>query len=497
MGAAIRTAMIFISGTVLLLTVWFAPHAAQAGDSDIEDGMIGWPGAEMSEALDYFIARRMKELDVPGVAVAIIANGKVVLEKGYGTADAKGHQPVTANTLFEAGALGLPIEAYGALLLVSEGKLLLDAPLSDNLKEPWLRDEEAGHEITLRNVLNHTSGLSDWVRLGSRSMSFEPGDRFAYSRIGYVYLAHVMAETAGMSFDRLMKERVFRPLGMSSSGYILPDGLVDEVARGHHALWVPVATIAGPAIAIFIVFGLVTFLIVRFGFHRLKLEPLDLLPAAGVALVATCLWLYLVQGGWALLFCLGYFMAWLGGAAAVVAMIQYLRLIFEQGRNDGVLLSRRGGRRWPVSPAVLVLVFLTSLFFMPRQVPSPVRDGGDFNAALSFRSSAHDLGLFVTGFSNAALLGPQWRARMMRERIDAGGAPGDRFSWGLGFGVRERRNHLTLWQESSNIGSRGLMVIDPARRAGVVVLTNADSGRILIQEIAGHVLGPEDRWRLP
>ncbi|MDP2148096.1 serine hydrolase [Parvibaculum sp.] len=486
----------FAAGLFFLLAVCFAPHGALAGVDDVEAGMVDWPHDEMTRALDYFIGKRMKELDVPGLALVIVSDGKIVFEKGYGIADTDGDQPVTENTLFEVGSLGMPIEAYGAMLLAGERKLFLDAPLSRALETPWLPGKKDSAAITLRHVLTHSSGLTDWVRLGLRGTRFEPGERFGYSGMGYVYLAHVMAAVEETPFDRLMRTRVFRPLGMSSSGYVVPDALVDSVARGHHALWVPIAVFALPLFGSFAIFALVTLLIVRFGFQRLRLEPADLLPALILAPLVTCASLYLFRGGWTLLFCAGYFLAWLAAVAGTAAMLQYFRFIFEQGRYDSVV-SRGASRRLPVSPVILGGVFAASLFFMPWQVPAPARDGDDFNPALSLRSSAHDLGLFISGFIDGAVIGPEWRARMVQERIEIGGRPNDVFGWGLGFGTRERPDSLTIWQESGYIGTAGLMVIDPARRAGVVVLANADSGARLTQEIAGHVLGPEEPWQLP
>ncbi|MBO6677331.1 serine hydrolase domain-containing protein [Parvibaculum sp.] len=486
-----RQYMAAFASLIVLLLCGLSATAAGAR----ENGMLDWPREEMRGALDYLIERRMEELGVPGVAIAIVADGEIVLEKGYGVADTDGDQPVTENTLFEAGGIGLPIEAYAALLLAKEKKLSLDAPLSQSLATPWLPDREASRKITLRHVLTHRSGLSDRVRLGSRSIGFEPGSEFSYSGMGYVYLAHVMSEVEGVSFDRLMRQRVFQPLGMSSSGYIIPEALVNEVARGHHALWVPILAFAGPMVAIFIVLAIATILVVRLGFHRLRLEPFDLVPAAAVAPIGAGLFVYYLQGGWALLFCLGYFLVWIVGVAVLAALLQYLRFIFDKGRHDGVI--SRGSHRAPLSPFSFGVVFLASLLFMTWQVPLPARDGHDFNAALSLRSSAHDLGLFVSAFIDGGLIGPSARARIVDERIEIGGDGRDVYGWGLGFGTRERPDGLTIWHSTANIGLRGLMVIDPARRSGVVVLTNADSGKVLMHEVAGHVLGPETPWQLP
>lgn len=485
---------LFTFGVMALLTAFcISPIRAEAFDAD--GGMLDWPREEMAAALDHFIAERMEELSVPGVAIAIVADGEIVFEKGYGIADADGDQPVTPNTMFEAGSIGLSLQAFTALQMVQQGKLTLDEPLSRMLAERWLPNRAASDAVTLRHVLTHRSGLSDHVRLGSRSVGFEPGSGYRHSGMGFVYLAHVMAEADGKPFDRLMRERLFQPLGMSSSGYVIPEALVDAVARGHDALWVPIAAFAVPLVAIFAGALIVTLLIVRLGFHRLKLKPFDLVPAAVLAPLGASLFLYYMQGGWALIFCLGYFIVWIAGVLLLTAAIQYGRFVLGQGWQDGMV--SRGMRREAFSPFSFVAVVLASLFFMSWQVPLPARDGDDFNAAMSLRSSAHDLARFAAGFINGDLIGVSARARMVDERIEVSGPIGDRAGTGLGFYTRERMDGLTIWQSSANIGLRGLMVIEPARRSAVVVLTNSDSGKVLMQEVAGHVLGVETPWQRP
>lgn len=470
--------------------------AVQAQAENTGGGMLDWPRDEMAVALDHFISKRMEALAVPGVAVAIVADGEIVFERGYGVADASGEQPVTGHTMFEVGGIGLSLQSFAAMQMVQAGKLALDEPLSRSLTERWIPNRAASDAITLRHVLMHRSGLSDRVRLGSRSVAFEPGSDYRAGGMGFIYLAHVMAEIEGKPFDRLMRERLFHPLGMSSSGYVIPEALVDEVARGHDALWVPITAFVGPMVAIFFGGFLVTLLIVRLGFHRLKLKPFDLVPAAFLAPVGASIFLYYMQGGWALLFCIGYFLVWIAGVLLLTAAIQYARFVLGQTSQDG-MISRNSMRREAFSPLSFAAVVVASLYFMSWQVPLPARDGGDFNAALSLRSSAHDLARFSAGFINGELIGVSARARMVDERIEVSGPIGDRAGTGLGFYTRERMDGLTIWQSSANVGLRGIIVIEPARRSAVVVLTNSDSGKVLMQEVAGHVLGVETPWRRP
>lgn len=489
---ALHRLRLVIAGVLLALTFFSLPAAAL---DDHSGGMLDWPQEEMVAALDDFIERRMEQLSVPGVAIAVVSDGRIVFEKGYGVADASGDQPVTANTLFEVSGIGFPLQAYAAMTMAAEGKLPLDEPLSRVLQSHWVPNKKASEAITLRHVLTHRSGLSNWVWIGSRSVSFKPGTDYRYSGMGYVYLAHAMAVVEKKPFDRLMRERLFQPLGMSSSGYVIPEALVGEVARGHDALWVPIMALAGPMVLIFVLLLAATMLFVRFVLQRLKLKPFDVVPAAVAAPLLAGLLIYYQQGGWSLLFSIGYFGVWIAVVLAVTAALQYARFVIGLGWQDGVVA--RGRRREPFSPFSFTVVVAFSLFFMSWQVPLPARDGDDFNAALSLRSSAHDLGLFVASFINGDLIGVNARARMVTERVDVATGQGEVIGAGLGFLTRERADGLTVWQPSDRVGMRGLLVIEPARRSGVVVLSNSDSGRILVHEVAGHLLGVETRWQIP
>ncbi|MDP1625548.1 MAG: serine hydrolase domain-containing protein [Parvibaculum sp.] len=458
--------------------------------------MIAWPEHEMERALDFLIERRMNDLDIRGAAVAVVVDGKLVFERGYGVGDIGGEVPVTEHTLFEAASLGKPIVAFGALLLARERKLALDAPVTESFDSPWLKDAHDRATVTPRHLLTHRSGLSNNLRFGSRSTGFEPGSQFSYSGVGYMYLAEVMAGIEETGFDRLMRERVFAPLGMHSSGYTVPEALVDRVARPHVPLWMPIVALVGPALCFLAILGFLTLLIVRFGFERLRVRPVELLPAVVLSpLLAGCL-VFLGFGFWVLIFSLGYLLVWLVALSAVAFSLQYLRVVLDQGRSDRVI-SRGRMRRHGLDPAMLGIAFVASLLFMFWQVPGPMRNGDDLNPASSLRSSAHDLGLFMAGFINGAVIGPEWRARMVSERVEIGTRGRSRVGWGLGFGTRETATSFTAWQWGSNVGSKSLMVIDPSRRAGVVVLTNAESGDRLVQEVAGHVLGIDGSWRLP
>lgn len=478
---------------VLLFFAWGAP-AQSALPGTQEGGMLSWPRAEMARALSLYLPRRMAEEDVRALSIAVIADGQIVFEQGYGTADIFGSEPVTANTLFEAASLGKPVASVGALAMVQEGLLDLDAPLGAKLPEPWLGDGDDHDLITLRHVLTHTSGLTNFIRCCSDESWTTPGERFSYSGVGYMYMGHVMAQVEEKPFENIMRTRVLGPMGMASSGYGLAEPLVPTVARGFVPFYQALLALFLPLLLLSILSVLTTFLIVRFGLNRLKLEPVDFAPGVFVSLAGTFGLIWLLLGGWDLLFVLGavtvYLVLLFLGVLLLVTAFAFLGLL---GPADGTL-SRGGQQTSPVAIAVAVgLVFAASLLFMERNMPVPATAGDAVNPASSLRASAHDLGLFVEGVVRGDVIGPALRDRVLAEHVPIGSGIG----WGLGFGMREGRTGITGWQWGSNPGFQSLMVIDLEERSGVVVLTNSSTAGPLVQEIAGHVMGEEAGWSLP
>lgn len=478
---------------VLFFLAWAAP-AQPAVPGAQDGGMLGWPRAEMARALSLYLPRRMAEEDVRALSVAVIADGQIVFEQGYGTTDIFGSEAVTANTLFEAASLGKPVAAVGALSMVREGLLDLDAPLGNKLTEPWLGDGDDHELITLRQVLTHTSGLSNFIRCCSDESWTAPGESFSYSGVGYMYMGHVMAQLDEKPFESVMRARVLGPMGMASSGYGLAEPLVPTVARGFVPFYQTLLAFFLPLILLSVLSVLITVLIVRFGFNRLKLEPLDLAPAVFVSLVGTLGLIWMLLGGWELLFILGsvtvYFFLFSLGVLVLVTAFAFLGLL---GPADGTL-SRGAQQTNPVAIAIAIgFVFALSLLFMGRNTPVPATAGDAVNPASSLRASAHDLGLFVEGVLRGDVIGAELRDRLLAEDVPINAAIG----WGLGFGTREGRTGLTGWQWGSNPGFQSLMVIDPERRAGIVVLTNSSMAGPLVQEIAAHVMGEEAGWSLP
>lgn len=486
---------------LFLLVVLGLPQAAHAADPRSSGGMLAWPHEEMVRALGIFVPERMKADEVPGVAVAIVRDGAVIYTATFGTADRGSDAPVTPATLFEAGEIGETVASYAALGLVRDKLLFLDAPLSRDLAMPWLASAGDSERVTLRHILTHTSGLPDNVAHPARATRFTPGTRFSHSGVGFLYLQYAMEAVAGKPFDDIMRERVFAPFGMAASVYAPGEGERVRLARGYMPLSFPVFAFYLP----FAVSSLFTLAIVwsiaRFGLQR-RIEPADLLwpLSAGLVFAVAVVWYGLGLGHAAFVIATA-----VGFALAIVllgALIYYVfHVVGIVSSRDGVISRGRDTSEKTAFLYSLALAFAASLLCLDWLLGVPrfaLLDRSERpGAARAFLTNAGDMARFMAGYIEAKELGPAIRARMLAERVDLDPP----FAWGLGIGIREgvsgEAAKPTLWARGSAMGFESLMVMEPARRAGVVVLTNSREGGALAQEIARNVLGLEGNWALP
>lgn len=173
---------------------------------------------------------------VPGCAVGVAENGRPVLRRAYGLADLEHEVPNTPETVFEAGSVSKQFTAAAVVLLARQGKLSLD----DDVRRYIPEVPDYRTPITLRHLLNHTSGLRDWGSVqeiaGSprgtrihthahvldivsrqRALNFAPGAEYLYSNTGYNLLAILVERVSGTSFAEFSKREIFTPLGMTST----------------------------------------------------------------------------------------------------------------------------------------------------------------------------------------------------------------------------------------------------------------------------------------
>jgi CubicO group peptidase (beta-lactamase class C family) len=185
-----------------------------------------------------FVATLPHLLDLatlPGLGVAVVGPGQPVWQHYEGVANLTTKTPITANSVFPGASLGKPIFACFVLKLAQEGAIDLDRPLNQYLQEDALTGQWAD-KVTPRHVLTHSTGLPNWRSRDDDKLTpaFEPGSRFQYSGEGFFHLQRVVEHITGSGFEALMQERIFKPLGMSSTTYIWPPDGNERVVAGHN-----------------------------------------------------------------------------------------------------------------------------------------------------------------------------------------------------------------------------------------------------------------------
>jgi CubicO group peptidase (beta-lactamase class C family) len=214
------------------------------------------PAETVLATIDAFIAERMDELAIPGLALAVVRGGEVLAARGYGRADSSG-RPVTPQTPFLVASLSKPITALGVMQLVEAGQLELDAPVQASL--PWFRtaDPAASAQITVRHLLHHASGLSELEgdlrnletdrgpqaleaslrRLSGSKLNAAPGERFEYSNTNYDILGLLIQTASGRPYGTYIQEEIFAPLSMQHAHTSLEEARLDGLASGHTAFF--------------------------------------------------------------------------------------------------------------------------------------------------------------------------------------------------------------------------------------------------------------------
>ena len=175
--------------------------------------------------------------DSPGCAVALYKDGKILYERGYGTADLEHDVRITPDTVFYAGSVSKQFTAFAAALAIQKGYLAADDSIRKYLPElPAYADA-----ITVRHLVHHTSGLRDFYTLLSiagrrqdalfdnadilriaarqKALNFAPGADYLYSNTGYTLLAIVVGRASKMSFGAFADTHIFKPLGMTSTHF--------------------------------------------------------------------------------------------------------------------------------------------------------------------------------------------------------------------------------------------------------------------------------------
>jgi CubicO group peptidase (beta-lactamase class C family) len=212
----------------------------------VEAGLIGGIVLKDDAHATHNLADRMKELNVPGVSIAVIHHGAIEWARGFGVAKVGG-DPVNADTMFQAGSISKPLAAMAALKLVEQGKLSLDADINTELTS-WKFPADpiaAGKPVTLRQLLTHTGGTTVHGFPGYASTDkaptlvqvlngekpantpairseAAPGAKWNYSGGGYTIMQQAVIDVTKEPFPKLLHDTVLAPIGMKHSTYEQP-----------------------------------------------------------------------------------------------------------------------------------------------------------------------------------------------------------------------------------------------------------------------------------
>ncbi|HEV3025656.1 MAG TPA: serine hydrolase domain-containing protein [Pirellulales bacterium] len=193
--------------------------------------------AKLVAAIDKLVANHGIHAEEPGVAIMVHQPGRVLFQKGYGLANVKTSQPITRHTLFELASVSKSFTATAVLILLDRGKLSLDDDIRKHLPELPVY----AHSVHVRNLLQHTSGLPDYMAFedvpashGSYTVNadylkvfardqrrfplqFPPGKKHSYNNTNFMLLASIVERVAKRPYARFLRDEVFTPAGMPHS----------------------------------------------------------------------------------------------------------------------------------------------------------------------------------------------------------------------------------------------------------------------------------------
>jgi CubicO group peptidase (beta-lactamase class C family) len=231
----------------LAVTAIAIPLASQSQNSDAND-------RDISVKVDAYVNGEMRAEKIPGLALAIVRDGKIVKAQGYGLANIELDVPVKPETIFQTGSVGKQFTATAVMMLVEDGKIHLDDPIGKYLPG----SPASWNNVTVRNLLTHTSGVADYEsdsltkkgaafinlrndytedelfeKFSGLPLDFPSGSKWSYSNSGYVLLGILIHKVTGEFYGDVLQERIFRPLGMTSTRIISEADIIPNRAAGY------------------------------------------------------------------------------------------------------------------------------------------------------------------------------------------------------------------------------------------------------------------------
>jgi len=286
--------LLLTSAVVLISTQGFSQSAAPASALD----------SQRLRSIDSFISSEIARQKIPGLAVGVYRRGEILLAKGYGQANVELSVAVKPETIFQSGSVGKQFVSAAIMMLVQEGKLSLDDSVANffpNAPESW-------KPILIKNLLSHTSGLSEYEteeRAGPKGPFYlrldfsedelvakiemlpiesAPGEKWAYRNTNYLLLGVIIHKITDKPYHQFLDQQIFKPLGMTSTRLISDRDIIANRAAGYELVdgqlknqeWVsPTFNSTADGTLYFNVLDLAKWDAALYGTHLLKQSSLD------------------------------------------------------------------------------------------------------------------------------------------------------------------------------------------------------------------------------
>src|SRR5580704_13709626 len=199
----------------------------------------------VSAAASNYVRNEMQRQHIPGVALLVSRAGKIVQAEGFGLANVELNVPVKPETVFQSGLVGKQFTATVVMMLVEEGKIALDDPLTKYFADA----PPAWKDVSVRELLSHTAGFGDYPKdfdmrkdwtedeelklIESIPLAYPPGTKWEYSNFGYVTLGVLIHRVTGEFYGDFLQQRIFQPLGMQSTRIISEADIVPNRSAGY------------------------------------------------------------------------------------------------------------------------------------------------------------------------------------------------------------------------------------------------------------------------
>jgi CubicO group peptidase (beta-lactamase class C family) len=197
------------------------------------------------DAAGSYVRSEMQRQHIPGLALLVSRNGKIVRAEGFGLANVELQVPVKPETVFQSGSVGKQFTATAVMMLVEEGKVGLDDPLTKYFPDA----PAAWKEVTVRELLSHTGGFGDypekfdfrkdWTEaellklVEGIPLAYPPGTKWEYSNLGFLTLGILIRRVTGEFYGDFLQQRIFQPLGMQTTRIISEADIVPNRAAGY------------------------------------------------------------------------------------------------------------------------------------------------------------------------------------------------------------------------------------------------------------------------